>query len=279
MTTVVRLGNPPRGRRACGEISRVDTSSRPRHPRPAPSPAYLAVCRPIEREANRARIERATPLTDRFGARQRPNREAASPTSVIATTMTSTWAATLITGSNGSSSEPSSIIGPRFAAYRSDRAIGIPNHSTTHGAQEEQRDIGSRCCRPGAREAPRDNRSRAPSQAADDRGGKQGPVLEVGALQSNEIDAVAAEQRTGETAEAGADRGDERPRAWRHVRQSRAGRTAAEAILRIRHRHATQSLHLRDVKRADNDSSNASACMSLALSPPCTHTEPVGRKR
>jgi hypothetical protein len=66
-------------------------------------------------------------------------------------------------------------------------------------------------------------------------------------LQAREIDAVAADQQADEAAEAGADRGDERPRSWGHVRQSRAGRTAGEAILRIRHRHATQSLHPRDV--------------------------------
>jgi hypothetical protein len=95
--------------------------------------------------------------------------------------------------------------------------------------------------------APRDKRSGAPPQGADDRGGKQRPVLEVGTSQAHEIDAVAAEQQTDETAEAGADRGDERPRSWGHVRQSRAGRTAGEASWGIRHRHVTQSLHLRDV--------------------------------
>jgi hypothetical protein len=46
--------------------------------------------------------------------------------------------------------------------------------------------------------------------------------VEVGALQANKIDSVAAKQHTDNTAEAGVDRGDERPRAWRHVRQSRA---------------------------------------------------------
>jgi hypothetical protein len=219
----------------------------PRHPRPPPSPAYLAVCRPIESEANRAWIEPATPPHRAVRRPAATNREAASPASVIATTMTSTCAATLITGSSGSSSEPSSIIGPRFAAYRSDRAIGTPNHSTTTAPRTSRttsaRDADGRAlARRHATTAPA-HHPRPPTIAA----ASKVPYSRSGRCRRTEIDAVAAEQQTNEAAEDGADRGDERPRAWGHVRQSRAGRTAGEAILRIRHRHATQSLHLRDV--------------------------------
>ena len=72
MRTVAHLDNPPEG----SPCVRRDLAV---HERP-----------PLEVYGTRgAWIERASPLTERFGARHATSREAASPTSVIAATMTS----------------------------------------------------------------------------------------------------------------------------------------------------------------------------------------------
>jgi hypothetical protein len=65
-------------------------------------------------------------------------------------------------------------------------------------------------------------------------------------LQANKIDPVAAKQQTNKTAEAGVDRGDERPRARRHMLAILAlDESPREAIFTIRYLLATLSAHPR----------------------------------